>query len=71
MNWRIIGFKKQQTNKMEKTTIEILEEVNSKIARLENSIIIKNNEIILENLQLEKLKEQRKNLINYLNHDND
>jgi hypothetical protein len=56
---------------MEKTTIEILEEVNSKIARLENSIIIKNNEIILENLQLEKLKEQRKNLINYLNHDND
>jgi hypothetical protein len=55
----------------EKTTIEILEEVNYKIARLENSIIIKNNEIILENLQLEKLKEQQKNLINYLNHDND
>jgi hypothetical protein len=56
---------------MEKTTIEILEEVNSKIARLENSIIIKNNEIILENLHLEKLKQQQKSLINYLNHDND
>ena len=42
---------------MEKTTIEILEEVNSKIKSLEE--------------QLNKLKEQQKNLINYLNHDND
>lgn len=55
---------------MEKTTIELLDEVNQKIERLEKQIEVKNNELLLDNNHLDRLKEQRKNYLNYLNTDN-
>lgn len=56
---------------MEKTTRDLLAECEYKIARLEKSISVKNNEILLDTTLLDKLKEQRKNYLNYLNSDND
>jgi uncharacterized protein YaaN involved in tellurite resistance len=56
---------------MEKTPQETLQEIDYKIARLEKSIVVKNDELIQDNTLLDKLKEQRKSLINYLNSDND
>ena len=54
---------------MEKTTVELLDEVNQKIERLEKSIEMVNNQLILDNSHLDRLKEQRTNLLNYLNND--
>ncbi len=56
---------------MEKTPQETLQEIDYKIARLEKSIVVKNDEPIQDNTLLDKLKEQRKSLLNYLNSDND
>jgi len=52
---------------MEKTTRDLLLECEFKIDRLEKKIEVKNNEILINNVQLEKLYEQRKNYLNYLN----
>jgi hypothetical protein len=52
---------------MEKTP----QETDYKIARLEKSIAVVNNQLLLDNTLLDKLKEQRKSLMNYLNSDND
>ncbi|MCE2706941.1 MAG: hypothetical protein LW807_07685 [Proteobacteria bacterium] len=51
---------------MEKTPQETLQELDYKIARLEKSIVVKNDELIQDNTLLDKLKEQRKSLMNYL-----
>lgn len=56
---------------MEKTTQELLQECDYKISRLEKSIEMVNNQLILDNSLLNRLKEQRTNLLNYLNSDND
>jgi len=56
---------------MEKTPQETLQDMDYKIARLEKSIVVKNDELIQDNTLLDKLKEQRKSLLNYLNSDND
>jgi uncharacterized protein YaaN involved in tellurite resistance len=56
---------------MEKTPQETLQEIDYKIARLEKSIVVKNDELIQDNTLLDKLKEQRKMILNYLNSDND
>jgi uncharacterized protein YaaN involved in tellurite resistance len=56
---------------MEKTPQETLQELDYKIDRLEKAIVVKNNELIQDNVLLDKLKEQRKSLMNYLNSDND
>lgn len=56
---------------MEKTTQELLQECEYKISRLEKSIEMVNNQLILDNSLLDRLKEQRTNLLNYLNSDND
>lgn len=56
---------------MEKTTQELLQECDYKIARLEKSIEMVNNQLILDNSLLDRLKEQRTSLLNYLNSDND
>jgi uncharacterized coiled-coil protein SlyX len=58
-------------DKEDKSALETLQELDYKIARLEKSIVVKNDELIQENTLLDKLKEQRKSLINYLNSDND
>jgi uncharacterized coiled-coil protein SlyX len=55
----------------EKTTRDLLAECEYKIARLEKSIEVVNNQLLLDNSLLDKLKEQRKSLMNYLNTDND
>lgn len=52
---------------MEKTTRDLLLECEFKIDRLEKQIEVKNSEILINNIQLEKLYEQRKNYLNYLN----
>jgi len=54
----------------EKLTIDLLRECEYKIARLEKQIEVKNNELLLDNSHLDRLKEQRKNYLNYLNTDN-
>ena len=54
----------------EKLTIDLLRECEYKIARLEKQIEVKNNEFLLDNSHLDRLKEQRKNYLNYLNTDN-
>jgi uncharacterized coiled-coil protein SlyX len=56
---------------MEKTTRDLLAECEYKIARLEKSIEVVNNQLLLDNVLLDKLKEQRKMYLNYLNSDND
>lgn len=56
---------------MEKTTQDLLAECEYKISRLEKSISVKNNEILLDNVLLDKEYEKRKNYLNYLNSDND
>jgi hypothetical protein len=48
-----------------------LEDLNERIDRLEKSIAVVNNQLLLDNTLLDKLKEQRKSLMNYLNSDND
>ncbi len=50
---------------MEKTPQETLQEIDYKIARLEKSIVVKNDELIQDNTLLDKLKEQRKSLIKF------
>lgn len=55
---------------MEKTTQDLLAECEYKISRLESQIAVKNNELLLDTTLLDKLKEQRKNYLNYLNSDN-
>lgn len=55
---------------MEKTTVELLDEVNQKIERLEKSIEMVNNQLILDNSHLDRLKEQRIMYLNFLNTDN-
>jgi uncharacterized coiled-coil protein SlyX len=55
----------------EKTTIDLLAECEYKISRLEKSIEVVNNQLLLDNCLLDRLKEQRKSLMNYLNTDND
>ena len=55
---------------MEKTTRDLLLECEFKIDRLEKQIEVKNSEILINNIQLEKLYEQRKNYLNYLNDEN-
>jgi chaperonin cofactor prefoldin len=56
---------------MEKTPQETLQELDYKIDRLEKSIAVVNNQLLLDNSHLDRLKEQRKSLLNYLNTDND
>jgi chaperonin cofactor prefoldin len=46
-----------------------LDEVNKRIERLEKSIEVVNNQLLLDNSLLDRLKEQRKSLLNYLNTD--
>ena len=53
-----------------KTTQDLLAECEYKISRLESQIAVKNNELLLYTTLLDKLKEQRKNYLNYLNSDN-
>ena len=53
-----------------KTTQDLLAECEYKISRLESQISVKNNELLLDTTLLDKLKEQRKNYLNYLNSDN-
>ena len=55
----------------EKTTRDLLAECEYKIARLEKFIEVINDELLFDNSLLDKLKEQRKSLMNYLNTDND
>jgi len=54
---------------MEKTAQDTLQELDYKISRLEKSIEVVNNQLLLDNSLLDRLKEQRKSLINYLNTD--
>jgi hypothetical protein len=56
---------------MEKTPQETLQELDYKIDRLEKAIVVVSNQLLLDNTLLDKLKEQRKSLMNYLNSDND
>lgn len=65
-------MKTQLINKdMEKTPQETLQELDYKIDRLEKAIEVVSNQLLLDNTLLDKLKEQRKSLMNYLNSDND
>jgi uncharacterized coiled-coil protein SlyX len=56
---------------MEKTTRDLLAECEYKIARLEKSIEVVNNQLLIDNTHLDRLKEQRKMYLNYLNSEND
>lgn len=55
---------------MEKTTVELLDEVNQSIIELEENIEFCYNQIKIKESYLDRLKEQRTNLLNYLNTDN-
>lgn len=54
----------------EKTTEQELDEVNQSIIELEENIEFCYNQIKIKESYLDRLKEQRTNLLNYLNTDN-